>query len=140
MKYLFMIYLLLTIASLISCSSSAGKENSFNVSCDQLSKANHVDINMEVSEGDLLVLNLCSNPTTGFQWSEVPEISDQNVLKQTYHTFTAPETGKVGSSGSEEWGMQILKQGNSTLIWEYSRPWEGGEKAVWSVTATVTVE
>jgi len=95
---------------------------------------------MEVSEGDLLVLNLCSNPTTGFQWSEVPEISDQNVLKQTYHTFTAPETGKVGSSGSEEWRMQILKQGNSTLTWAYSRPWEGGEKAVWSVTATVTVE
>ena len=87
MKYLFMIYLLLTIASLISCSSSAGEENSFNISCDQLSKANHVDINMEVSEGDLLVLNLCSNPTTGFQWSEVPEISDQNVLKQTYHIY-----------------------------------------------------
>jgi len=140
MKYLFMIYLLLTIALLIACSSAPVKESSFNVSCEQLSKSNHIDINIEVNEGDLLVLNICSNPTTGFQWSEVPEISAQNILKQTYHKFTPPETGKVGTSGSAEWGIQILKEGNSTLIWEYSRPWDGGEKAEWSVTATVTAK
>ena len=140
MKCLFMIHLLLAINLLIACLSSPAKGNSFNVSCDQLSKSNHVVINMEVSEGDLLVVNLCSNPTTGFQWSEFPKINDQNALKQTYHKFTALETGKVGASGSEEWGIQILKQGNSTLIWEYSRPWEGGEKAEWSVTGTVTAK
>lgn len=140
MKYLFVIHLLLAMALLTACSTPPVKENSFDVSCDQLSKTNHVVINIEVSEGDLLVPNLCSNPTTGFQWSEFPQISDQNILKQTFHKFTAPETGKVGASGSEEWGIQILKEGNSTLIWKYSRPWEGGEKAIWSVTATVTVE
>ena len=140
MKYLYAIYLLSTIALLIACSSSLIKESSFNVSCDQLSKESHVAINIEAKEGDLLVLNLCSNPTTGFQWSEVPTISNQNVLKQTYQKFTPPETGKGGASGTEEWGMRILKEGNSTLIWEYSRPWDGGEKAEWSVTATVTAE
>ena len=72
--------------------------------------------------------------------SEFAEISDQSVLKQTYHKFTAPGTGKVGSPGSEQWGIQILKKGTSTLLWEYSLPWEGGEKAEWSVTATVTIE
>ena len=140
MNYLILNHLLLIMALLVACSSSRVKEDSINASCDQLSEERHMTLDIEKSPGDLFIVTLCSNPTTGFQWSEFAEIIDQSVLKQTYHKFTAPGTGKVGSPGSEQWGIQILKKGNSTLLWEYSRPWEGGEKAEWSVTATVTIE
>ena len=96
--------------------------------------------NVQVQLGDSLRVTLCSNPTTGFQWSEPAQISDESILEQMDHSFTPPEEGTPGAAGREEWSLKALRKGTSTVLLEYSRPWEGGEEGEWSLTATVVVD
>ncbi len=118
-------------------------EASVEVSCDELSSENHTSREAEMSVGSLLAVTLCSNPTTGFQWSETAEISDPSILEQISHKYIPPEGGQspqVGTAGREVWVFKALEAGTSTVYMEYSRPWQGGEKAVWTFELTVTVE
>jgi len=88
-------------------------------------------------------LTLGSNPTTGFQWSEEAQISDAGILKQTSHEFVGPDSDPPpppGTPGQEVWTFEALKAGTGQISMEYSRPWEGGEKAEWTYTLTVTVK
>ena len=82
-------------------------------------------------DGTLTVI-YCSNATTGFQWGESPTISDTTVLQQVDHQFQAPTDDAAGAAGKEKWMFKTLKEGVSTIHFEYSRPWEGGEKGTWT--------
>ena len=93
-----------------------------------------------MKQGDSILVTLCPNGSTGFQWSESAQISAGNILKQTGHNFIPPETDTPGSAGKEQWTLKPLKDGTSKMILEYSRPWEEGEKGMWSLTATIVVE
>jgi predicted secreted protein len=87
------------------------------------------------------VVTLCSNPSTGFQWSENAEISDPAVLGQYRHEFLPNEgNGVVGAAGSDVWKFRSLKKGTSGIHFEHSRPWEGGEKGEWTLELVVTVK
>jgi len=112
---------------------------SVEVSCDDFVSTRHISKETDVAASDLFTVTLCSNPTTGFQW-ESAELSDQSVLEQIAHKFEAPETTLVGAGGKEVWTFRALEPGTSTISMEYSRPWEGGEKAEWTFVLTVTVE
>jgi len=116
--------------------SSAAK---VEISCDQFQDSHHSMNNIDLSVGDTVTIDLCSNPTTGFQWEENPDISDSSVLKQTSHEFIPPGTDVPGQAGREVWVFKTLKKGESTVIFEYSQPWEGGMKNEWTYTLTVTV-
>ena len=88
-------------------------------------------------------MKLCSNPNTGFQWSEEAQISDSVILKQEDHKFIGPESKPLpppGTPGQEIWNFKALKQGSSEVYLEYKRPWEGGEKGEWTCTINVTVK
>jgi inhibitor of cysteine peptidase len=125
---------------LFACAPAA-KQASVEVSCDDFSQQNHITRQVAVGAGGTLTLTLCSNQTTGFAWSETAQISDQSVLQQTDHRFVSPEAeGVVGAAGKEVWTFNALKKGTSTVSVEYSRPWEGGEKGVWTFNLTVTVK
>jgi len=118
-------------------------EASLEVSCDEFGSENHTSREAEMSVGSLLAVTLCSNPTTGFQWSETAEISDPSILEQVSHKYIPLEGGQspqVGTAGQEVWAFKALETGTSTVYMEYSRPWQGGEKAVWTFELTVTVE
>jgi inhibitor of cysteine peptidase len=91
----------------------------------------------------LFWVTLCSNPTTGFQWPEKAQISDTTVLEQKDHKFIGPESEAPpppGTPGQEVWTFKTLKEGSSTIFFEYSRPWEGGEKGEWILTVDVIVK
>ena len=118
-------------------------EASVEVTCDEFASENQTSREIEVAAGELLMVTLCSNPTTGFQWSATANISDTAVLEQVSHEFIPPKSGKspqVGASGQEVWVFRALEEGTSTVYMEYSRPWQGGEQAVWTFELTVTVE
>jgi len=88
-----------------------------------------------------VIISLNSNQTTGFSWSAEPVNSNPNVISQYDHNYVAPEaTGVVGASGKEVWTFKPKATGTATLTFEYSRPWEGGEKAVRTVQLTITVK
>ena len=95
---------------------------------------------IEINHPSLLTVSLASNPTTGFQWEEV-KIGDSSVITEYEHEFVPPEaTGVVGASGKDVWTFEPLGRGTSTLIFEYSQPWEGGEKDEWTLGLTVVVK
>ena len=121
--------------------SQTNGQASVEVSCDDFMKDQHISKEVEVSVGDSFTVALCSNPTTGFLWSESAEISDETVVKQVDHKFLPPgEKGVVGASGKEVWTFKALKEGESTISMEYSRPWKGGEKGEWTFQLTVVVK
>ena len=125
---------------LLACLPTS-KQASVEVSCDDFMKQQHISQEAEVAVDGSLTVTLCSNPTTGFIWSESAQISDQTVLQQTDHKFVPPEeTGVAGAAGKEIWTFKALKKGTSTISMEYSRPWEGGEKGEWTFVLTVTVK
>ncbi|GAH52060.1 unnamed protein product, partial [marine sediment metagenome] len=92
-------------------------------------------------------------PTTGYQWCEEAEISDESVIKQVSHKFVGPETTAPGTPGEEVWTFKALKAGTTTISMEYSRPWvgsktpdsslEGGreeDSGLWTVTITANIQ
>jgi len=98
---------------------------------------------IELSAGNMLSIVLDANPTTGFRW-ELTEISDASVLEVTGNSYEQGEQGTsnppvVGAGGQETWTFNALAAGTATLSMEYSRPWEGGEKAVETFEVTVNV-
>ena len=113
------------------------------VSCDDFMADKHISKEVEVAVGDSFTVTLCSNPTTGFLWSEAAEISDQTVLQQVDHKFVPPPERPEpieGEAGKEVWTFKALKKGTSTISMEYSRPWEEGEKGAWTFLLTVVVK
>lgn len=135
----------LIVSALIlgSCGQTKAQEVSVDVSCDDFSEAQSLTQEVQVPVDSLLVVTLCSNPTTGFAW-EAAEISDQTVLEEKSHEFVSPDdintAPRVGAAGQEVWTFKALKVGQSTISMAYSRPWEGGEKATWTYELQVVVK
>ncbi|GEM_PF-653969 len=95
---------------------------------------------MDLAISDSVSVVLDSNPSTGFSWQLI-DISNENVLKNTNKEFRLPEIDPPpGTPGEEVWTFEAIGAGTSTLSLEYSRPWEGGEKAVETFVLNVTVE
>lgn len=118
---------------------------SLAVTCDEFMANQFISKTIEISVGQMFGVILCSNPSTGFQWSETAQIDGPTLLQQTHHYYQAP--GEVdskppapGTPGKEEWTFKALKAGTSKMYLEYSRPWEGGEKGEWTFELTVSVK
>ena len=95
-----------------------------------------------IDAGKILVLILESNPTTGFSW-ELSEPIGENLLaliESRYESGADAETGLVGAGGTEVWTFETLTAGVTTITMEYSRPWDGGEKAAQTFEVSVTIK
>ena len=98
----------------------------------------HIDVVMSTVLGGELTITLGSNPTTGYQWAEDAEISDENIVKQTSHEFIAPDTDIPGAPGKEVWIFKGLERGTVNILLEYSRSWN--DAGLWAVSIAVTIE
>lgn len=118
-------------------------EKLVEASCDDFMKLRHISKEVEVAVGKSFTVALCSNPSTGFQWTEIAQISDQTIVQQTDHKFISPESEPPpppGTPGQEIWTFKALKKGTTEVTMEYSRPWEGGEKGEWTFKLTVIIK
>ncbi len=124
--------------SMIAC---ANRTASLEVSCGYFQENQHYTGEVTVNTGDSVVVTLCSNPATGFQWTELAEIGDRSMLKQKDHTYSPAEAKEVvAGAGDETWTFEAVSQGTTTVSVEYEQPWEGGAKGHWTFVATITVE
>ena len=128
--------MIIILHSLSACVTS--RDIHVEVSCDQFNENHHTRNELQVEIGDKIRVKLCSNPTTGFQWEY--ETSGENVLKEEDYDFEEPGSNVPGAVGIEVWTFEAVEQGTTEVIMVYSQPWEGGEKAVWTYTMTVTVQ
>ena len=110
------------------------------VTCDEFAADPHITKEVEITFPGSLVVSLCSNPSTGFAWEEV-KIENESIIRQTERNHVSSESlGVVGASEKEVWSFNSGTSGTTTLIFEYSRPWEGGEQDEWTVGLTVVVK
>ena len=92
---------------------------------------------LTVRAGAIPRVRLCSNASTGYRW-DAPRF-DGRYLSLLAHRAIAPTSGMMGAAGTEVWTFRALRTGATTLTLTYSRPWQGGEKATWTVALDVTV-
>ncbi len=108
------------------------------ISCDEFRTEKHVNKSVRLAEHGRLEVTLCSNPSTGYQWSDSAQISDHTVLWQTSHVTLPSGSSALGAPGKERWVFQGLNEGKSTIALEYGRSWESGS-GEWSLRVDVTV-
>ena len=126
-----------------ACSSHPPGNTVVEVPCDGFSSSSGEQVRITrqvaVSEGATIVLRLCANPTTGFEWEDAV-VSKQAVLVEQSREFIPPGVTMPGSAGLEQWTFQATSRGSCLVTLSYSRPWEGGEKGVWLFELHVSVD
>ena len=133
-----MLFLVCAIISLLPFLSGCGEPAFVSVECDEFTGQKNVTRQIEIWPAYAITVYLCSNPSTGFSWSESAAISDQSVIQQKYHEFMAPEDPSPGTPGREMWQFRALEKGTSTIKMEYSRP--GEDEPEWTFTLNVTAK
>jgi len=130
--------ILVALLALSSCIVTS-RLTTVEISCDEFAEnPNSMRNEFQVEVGDKITVKLCSNRTTGFQWDY--EMTVENVVKEEDHDFEEPEGDVLGAAGIEVWTFEAVEKGTTVVQMEYSQPWEGGLKAEWTYTMTVTVQ
>jgi inhibitor of cysteine peptidase len=129
---------LLLFAGLAACAPAGGGD--INLSCDDFTANNNITKSISVSSGSTFTVTLCSNATTGYQWSENASIGDTSVVEQVSQQFVEPTGDMMGAAGKQVWTFKALKAGTTTISMDYSRDWEGGEKGTWTFKLNATVK
>lgn len=77
---------------------------------------------VELEKGQVLVLKLASNPTTGYDW----EISglDTAILQQAGEVKYKTDSMLIGSGGTDTWTFTAISSGQTHLSLIYRRSWE----------------
>jgi len=144
MKTLRTILILGTVSILISGCGSRKSIQEVAVACEEFNQQAFIEDSLTLNSGEEITIKLCSNPSTGFQWSEIPENDNTEVLTQSSHDFLIQgDKGTPlppGTPGCEVWTFTTQDTGQSQLYFEYSRNWEGGEKGIWTYTLNLTVQ
>lgn len=73
-------------------------------------------------------ITLASNPTTGYVW-ELTEDKDEVLKFEEMEEDYDTDEDAVGTAGSESYQFVAKTAGEATIVFEYLRPWEDGEKA-----------
>lgn len=139
MRYRFFLTLLLLFSIVFLPSCITSRDIHVGISCDDFTK-NPTGIRNEfkIEVGDKVYVELCSNQTTGFQWSY--EMSGDTAVKQEDHDFHPAEGDVPGAPGKENWTFEGVSKGTSEIVMEYSQPWDGGIKKEWTYNITIEVE
>ena len=99
------------------------------------------DTTIKAQVGETFVIQLASNPTTGYQWKMTPtgdpgvNLESSKYVPDT-QTGTATDT-MVGMGGMENWTFSAVSAGTGTLVFESIPP--GKTTPAETVTFNVTV-
>ena len=96
---------------------------------------------VELEQGQILLVTLESNPTTGYGW-EVAEIQESILEQLGDAEFKQSETGEpplVGAGGWEIFRFKAISAGQMTLKLGYRRPWEEGVEPIDTFSIDVVV-
>jgi len=96
---------------------------------------------VELEQGQVLVVTLESNPTTGYGW-EVVETQESILQQMGEAEFKQSQTGEpplVGAGGWEIFRFKTISAGKMTLQLVYRRSWEEGVEPLKTFTLQVVV-
>ena len=91
--------------------------------------------------GQTVAIALPNNGSTGYAWSLAD--FDETVLMRSepfgQEATDAHPAGMVGVPGQTHWRLVALAPGQTTLIFNYTRPWEAGAPAAETARFAITV-
>jgi inhibitor of cysteine peptidase len=96
---------------------------------------------VEVRVGQVLVLTLESNPTTGYSW-EIVEVNDSVLRRAGEPEFKAAseqDPAPLGAGGVEVFRFEAVGAGETRLELVYHRPWEEGVEPLETYSVEVVV-
>lgn len=131
----------LAIISVILASCSFSGTNTASVSTGPTTvTVTEKDDNASVglSMGEILVVELAGNPTTGFQWQQIG--SDTAILRQTGEPQFTPDSSAVGSPGKVSLRFEAMESGQMQLQLAYQRSFEPQTPAAQTFKVNVTVK
>ena len=76
----------------------------------------------DLAEGEVLVITLESNPTTGYSWQIAA--GGGSVLQQIGEAEFSPQSDLMGAPGVETFRFEAASSGQAELSLLYQRPWE----------------
>jgi inhibitor of cysteine peptidase len=124
----------------LGCSSGGG-DQTIELSLDDFTAQNNITKSIELGSSGTLTVKLGSNPTTGYQWGEDAEISNTSIIAQKSYNYVEPEdTELMGAPGTDVWVFDAKAAGSATITFSYSRSWEEGTPATYTLTVNVTVK
>lgn len=104
----------LALALLSACAHQSGTL--------ELSKQRQCPLTLD--QGQLLILSLPSNPTTGFRW-EIRDGAEKVLRSLGPEVYSNPEdAGLVGAGGVSTWRFTARDAGEGRLLLTYQQPWE----------------
>ncbi len=126
---IFIIFIVLALAITTGC----GKGTQMKLTSADNNKT------IDVKTGDLVVIDLEGNPTTGYNW-EAKDL-DTSMLEQVGEPeFKSSDPSLVGSGGSIRLTFKALKAGTTTLNLIYHRSWEKDVAPINTYSVVVTVK
>jgi len=130
-------------AALIACGGAADEGPTPTPSANEVNvDASYNGSQVELATGDLLIVTLDSNATTGYSWN-LSAISDADVIEKVSDEYIAPEeTGSpmVGAGGQEVWTFEALSAGTAEISMIYIQPWMQPPAPADTFDITVIVE
>jgi len=132
--------LVLATLTLSACSVASGATAApvdYPFQEEQFVQQNEHSQDVTIDTGKSFTITVPSNASTGFQWTgAVPSDSPVQLVDHKYVEGQA----MPGAAGTEVWTFKAQRAGTCAILLEYSRPWEGGEKAIRTLTIDVTVK
>jgi predicted secreted protein len=94
---------------------------------------------IKASVGDIVLIQLKANPSTGFLWSSVAQAKSSPVeFKSRKYVSDAKRKPQPGKGGQTTFTHRVTGAGKATITLNYRRPWEKKSKP--AKTFTVTIE
>jgi len=112
-KYFILLISIVLLFTLIDCSPTT-------ISIDEINQKEKYSIR----KGDNVEVILAANPTTGYKW-QIVNINTSKI-KLINESYTAHKVNKdiVGSGGKKVYLFNAIDKGNTSIEFEYSRPFE----------------
>ena len=123
----------LALSALAGCGSSGASANGKTYTI--------TNTKISAKVGDVFVIQLASNATTGFQWGIAGSLNPAVVTKvsQKYVAGANPK-GMAGVGGVEKWTFKAVGAGTATIAMTYTQPFDKTAKPAQTATFTITVK
>jgi inhibitor of cysteine peptidase len=130
-----LLLLLLLIGLAAACGGSSKETAATEVRVTEKEDGQEV----RLAKGGSLVVSLASNHTTGYAWT-VKEGATPVLSAQFDQRYDAPNTGLIGSGGTEVFSFKAAAAGKQTLKLTYERSFEPLAPPARTFTLNVRVE
>ena len=129
----------MTAAALLSsilcaCSTTGAAGQHYDLTKDDSGRTLHL------KRGDVITVQLVSNPTTGFQWEFGTPAPDKNVVSLREDRFIPPKGELCGAPGRRSLTFQAEGAGKTDVRLIYVRPWEKDRPPAEDFSLTFEVE